>query len=104
MDNIFIGFITAFWLGLLTSISPCPLATNIAAVSFLSQKIIHPKAVFLSCLAYTFGRMLAYSLLAILLINSLLSIPALANFLQKYMNKAIGPLLIITALFILGIF
>ncbi len=48
MNSVFIPFISAFWLGILTSISPCPLATNIAAVSFLSKKIIHPKAVLIS--------------------------------------------------------
>ena len=49
---------TAFWFGILTSISPCPLATNIAAVSYLSNKIVHVRAVLISGIAYTLGRML----------------------------------------------
>lgn len=94
---------TALWLGILTSISPCPLATNIAAVSFLSKKIGHPKTVLLSGISYTIGRMSAYAILGFLIVKSLLSVPLAANFLQKYMNKALGPILIITGLFLLGI-
>jgi len=96
--------LTAFWLGILTSISPCPLATNIAAVSFLSKKIGHPKTVLLSGISYTIGRMLAYAILGFLIVKSILSVPSLANFLQKYMNRALGPILIITGLFLLDIF
>lgn len=95
--------LTALWLGILTSISPCPLATNIAAVSFLSKKIGHPKTVFLSGILYTIGRMLAYAALGFLIVKSLLSVPSAANFLQKYMNRALGPILIIAALFLLDI-
>lgn len=94
---------TAFWLGVLTSISPCPLATNIAAVSFLSEKIIHPKTVFLLGIAYTIGRMLAYTILGFLIVKFLLSAPLIANFLQKYMNRALGLILIIIGLFLLDI-
>ena len=104
MDGFFTGIASALWLGILTSISPCPLATNIAAISFLSKKIIHPKAVVMSGLFYTLGRMLSYAVLGFIIIISLLSVPALANFLQKYMNKAFGPLLIVTGLFLLDVF
>jgi len=95
---------SALWLGILTSISPCPLATNIAAVSFLSKKIAHPFMVFLSGLAYTIGRMAAYAVLGWIIISSILSIPQAAQFLQKYMGKALGPLLMITGLFLLEMF
>lgn len=101
--ELFIAFGSALWLGILTSISPCPLATNIAAVSFLSKKIAHPLMVFLSGFAYTLGRMVAYAALGWVIINSLLSVPEVAQFLQKYMVKALGPLLVITGLFLLEI-
>jgi len=94
---------SALWLGILTSISPCPLATNIAAVSFLSKKIAHPFMVFISALGYTLGRMVAYAALGWVIISSLLSIPQVAQFLQKYMVKALGPILIITGLILLEI-
>ncbi|MBU1998253.1 MAG: sulfite exporter TauE/SafE family protein [Candidatus Omnitrophica bacterium] len=103
MDYIFIGFISALWLGILTSVSPCPLATNIAAISFLTKKIVNPKTVFISGLAYTMGRMFSYALLGLVIISSLLSVPVLANLLQKYMNRAFGPVLIITGLVLIDI-
>lgn len=98
------AILTALWLGILTSISPCPLATNIAAVSFLSKRIVHPRAVLIAGMAYTFGRMLAYALVGFLIIKSLMSVPAVATFLQQYMNKALGPILIVVGLFLLDLF
>ncbi|MDP8253236.1 MAG: aromatic aminobenezylarsenical efflux permease ArsG family transporter [Candidatus Kaelpia aquatica] len=103
MIEILLVFGSALWLGVLTSISPCPLATNIAAVSFLSKKINHPKAVLFAGIMYTFGRMIAYAVLGVIIIASLVSIPFIANFLQKYMNKILGPVLVIVGLFLLNI-
>jgi len=98
-----IAFLSALWLGILTSISPCPLATNIAAISFLSRRVNHPRKVLWSGFAYTLGRMTAYVIIGVILISSLAGIPATANFLQKYMNKILGPVLIIVGLFLLNI-
>ncbi|MDP3041835.1 MAG: aromatic aminobenezylarsenical efflux permease ArsG family transporter [Candidatus Omnitrophota bacterium] len=103
MTEIFLSFASALWLGILTSISPCPLASNVAAISFLSKKITHPVFVFISGLAYTFGRMVSYAILGWIIISSLLSVPQVAQFLQKYMGKALGPLLILTGLILLEI-
>ena len=103
MTDILISFGSALWLGILTSISPCPLATNVAAISFLAKKITHPFFVLLSGIAYTLGRMVTYALLGFILINSIMGIPQVAQFLQKYMAKALGPILIITGLILLDI-
>ena len=103
MIDILIGFGSALWLGILTSISPCPLATNIAAISFLAKKVTRPFFVLLSGVAYTIGRMVTYAILGFILINSILSIPQVAQFLQKYMGKALGPILIITGLILLDV-
>lgn len=97
------GFGAALWLGILTSISPCPLATNVAAISFLAKKIAHPFLVLLSGVAYTFGRMAAYAILGFIITNSILGIPEAAQFLQKYMAKALGPILIVTGLILLDV-
>ena len=103
MTEVFIAFTSALWLGILTSISPCPLASNVAAISFLSKKITHPFFVFISGLAYTLGRMVSYAVLGWIIINSLLSVPQVAQFLQKNMDRALGPILIITGLILLEI-
>lgn len=103
MTETLVGLTTALWLGVLTSISPCPLASNIAAISFLSKRIAHPALVFISGLAYTLGRMASYTILGWIIVSSLLSVPQVAQFLQKYMGKALGPLLILTGLVLLEI-
>ncbi|MEW5896045.1 MAG: aromatic aminobenezylarsenical efflux permease ArsG family transporter [Candidatus Omnitrophota bacterium] len=96
-----IALLSALWFGILASISPCPLATNIAAVSFLSKKIDHPRLVFLSGLSYTLGRVTAYTVLGAVIISSLAGVPSVANFLQTHMNRMLGPLLIIVGLFLM---
>lgn len=98
-----IELLSALWLGILTSISPCPLATNIAAVSFLSKKVNHPRAVFLSSIAYVFGRMVTYAVIGSVIIASLVSVPSIANFLQVYLNRILGPVLLVVGLFLLDV-
>jgi cytochrome c biogenesis protein CcdA len=102
MTELLLAAGSALWLGILTSISPCPLATNVAAVSFLGRRIDAPVKVLLSGLSYTAGRTLAYVLLAAVLIAGLLSIPGVSMFLQRHMNQALGPLLIVTAVLLTG--
>lgn len=103
MNGLFLGGLTAFWLGILTSISPCPLATNIVAVSFIGRRIERSRSVLLTGLFYTIGRMLAYILLGTLIVTSVLSIHRVANALQEYMNKALGPILILVGMVLLGL-
>lgn len=101
MEGFHLAVGTAFWLGLLTSISPCPLASNIAAVSYLGRQAGNPRRAFAGSLFYTFGRTLAYAGVAAILVAGLLSVPKLANLLQKHMNRAVGPLLLLAGLFLL---
>lgn len=94
----------AIWFGILTSISPCPLATNITAVSFIGRRVDKPTQVLLAGVLYTTGRMMAYTVLGIILVSSIQSVPPVANFLQKYMVYLLGPSLIIIGLLLLDIF
>ena len=96
-----LGMASAFWLGLLTAISPCPLATNLAAISFIGRKINNPRRTFLSGAAYTIGRSLTYIVIGAILVLGLTAIPQVSWFLQKYMNKILGPLLIIVGMALL---
>lgn len=96
-----LGALSAFWLGLLTAISPCPLATNIAAISFIGRKISSPRRAFFSGAAYTIGRSLTYIVIAAVLVAGLTAVPRVSWFLQKYMNQFLGPLLIIVGMFLL---
>ncbi len=92
------------WMGILTSISPCPLATNIAAVAFLSRKSDKKSALALSSLAYIVGRMLAYTLLAMIITAGFLSAPSVAEFFRSKFTGLIGPGLIIVGMIVAGWF
>ena len=102
-EGLLVPSATALWLGVLTSISPCPLATNIAAISFIVRGMSSPGRVLATGVLYTLGRMLTYLILGALLVASLLSIPEVAMFLQIYMNKALGPLLLVVGLILLDV-
>ena len=92
---------SALWLGILTSVSPCPLATNVAAISFVGRRLESPRQVLAGGLLYTAGRVLTYTLLGVLLVSSVLSAPSAALVLQKYMNKVLGPVLILVGMLLL---
>lgn len=103
MDPIMPALGAALWLGILTSISPCPMATNIIAISFVGNRLGQTRLVLASGALYTAGRMLAYSALGVLLVASVLSVPDLAQWLQKYMNRILGPVLIAAGLLLLEV-
>jgi sulfite exporter TauE/SafE len=94
---------TALWLGVLTSINPCPLATNAAAVSFIGRKVENPRLVLWASLLYTCGRSAAYVALGMALVLSLISAPRVSHFLQKYMIVMLGPFLLACGLVLLGL-
>ena len=99
--DVIIAVGTAFWLGILTAISPCPLAANITAISFIGRGVENSRKVFLTGILYTFGRSLAYVFIGAILVYSLVSAPLLSHYLQKYMNLFLGPVLIIVGMILL---
>ncbi|MGM0600962.1 MAG: aromatic aminobenezylarsenical efflux permease ArsG family transporter [Candidatus Rifleibacteriota bacterium] len=94
---------TAAWLGILTAISPCPLATNVAAISFIGRQMGNKVAIFFSGLLYTSGRALAYLLLGYFISSGLFGIGELSRFLQNYLNEILGPLLILLGMVLLNL-
>ena len=95
--------LAALYLGLLTSISPCPLATNIAAISYVGRKVGDTRLVVNAGFLYTLGRCLLYLALAALLTTTALSIPAVSLFLQKYMLLVLGPVFLVLGMFLVGL-
>lgn len=77
LDSSQVPLLTAFLLGLLTAISPCPLATNITAIGFISKGMQNRHRVLWSGILYALGRTLAYSVLGALLIYIILNFAAL---------------------------
>ncbi len=92
---------SAVWLGVLTSVSPCLMATTVAAISYIARRVDMPRYVLISGLFYAAGQAVAYVALGGALVGSLLAVPPVAHWLQKYMVQLIGPILIVAALFLL---
>lgn len=104
LDGSTVPVLTAFLLGLLTAISPCPLATNIAAVGYISKDVENPRRIFFNGLLYTFGRILAYTLLGAVLIAVLregASMFSLQKTISRWGEMLIAPVLILIGLFML---
>lgn len=100
LENSTMPWLTALLLGLMTAISPCPLATNITAVGFISRDIENRNRVFLNGLLYTLGRAITYTAIALIIFLGVDQLK-FGGFFQRYGEKIIGPLLIIIGLFML---
>lgn len=104
LDNSSIPVLTAFLLGLLTALSPCPLATHIAAIGFIGKDIEDRKRIFLNGLLYTLGRVLSYTLLGVILIMVLKGGASMFGIQQTvgvWGEFVLGPLLVAIGLFML---
>ena len=101
-ENSQIPLLSAFLLGLMTAISPCPLATNITAIGYISKDIENRKKVFSNGLIYTLGRAISYTLIGLLFYAGANQL-GISSFFLNWGEKILGPLLIIIGLFMLGI-
>ncbi len=104
MGPVWLAAGTALWLGILTSISPCPLSTNIAAVSYVARRVGSRRLVLLSGALYTAGRSLVYLVLGAASVWSLMSMVSVSSFLQGTFPRLLGPILIALGLLLLGVF
>ncbi len=98
-----IGILAAFFIGLMTAISPCPLATNITAIAYASKRIDNSKHTIIVGVLYTLGRMLTYVIIASAIVWFGLNTQSIALTLQKYADKILGPLLLIVGIIMLDI-
>lgn len=102
LDNSTMPWLTALLLGLMTAISPCPLATNITAIGFISRDIEDRNRVFINGLFYTLGRAITYTVIALVIYFGADQLK-FGGFFQRYGEKILGPLLIIIGLFMLDL-
>ena len=104
LDSSTTPALTAFLLGLLTAVSPCPLATNIAAIGSIGRNVESRRRIFLNGLLYTLGRIIAYTVLGIVLILILregASLFGIQKFIGRYGELILGPALLLIGLFML---
>jgi Cytochrome c biogenesis protein len=102
LDNSSMPWITALLLGLMTAISPCPLATNITAIGFISRDLENRNRVFFNGLFYTLGRAITYTLIPLIFYFGADQFK-FSGFFQRYGEKIIGPLLLLIGIFMLDI-
>ncbi len=103
LSNSNVPVLSALFLGLITAISPCPLATNIAAIAYISRRVTDRKYAVTTGALYTLGRMFSYSAIGILIIVIGMEIPGIALFLQGIGEQVLGPILIVVGLLMLFI-
>ncbi len=99
--NLNIPVLSALLLGLITAISPCPLATNIAAIGYVSRRVTERRYAIMTGVLYTLGRMFSYSVIGVIIIVAGLEIPGVASFLQDFGDRALGPILIVVGVIML---
>ncbi|MCF8222679.1 MAG: aromatic aminobenezylarsenical efflux permease ArsG family transporter [Bacteroidales bacterium] len=102
ISNSTTPILTAAFLGLMTAISPCPLATNITAVGYIGKDIENRRRVFYNGLFYTFGRLISYTLIAVIIVIGADQFK-ISGIFQRYGEKIIGPLLVLIGLIMLGV-
>ncbi len=102
LDDTNLPVLSALLLGLMTAISPCPLATNITATAFIAKNISNPKKVFLSGIIYSLGRAFSYTIIGVALYFGASKFH-IARFFNQNGEKFLGPLLIILGLIMLNI-
>ncbi len=100
LENSQYSFITAAILGLMTAISPCPLATNISAIGFISRDLTDRRRVFMNGLVYTLGRAITYIGIALIIFFGASQMD-ISGWFQRWGEKFLGPILILIGLFML---
>ena len=102
-ESVSFPLLSAFLIGIMAAISPCPLATNISAMAYISRNVTDRRYVITSGLLYTLGRTVSYFIIGALVITGSASIPSLALFLQDAGERFVGPLLIAVGILLLDI-
>jgi cytochrome c-type biogenesis protein len=98
-----VPLVAAFFIGLLTAMSPCPLATNITAIAYVSRRIDSGRHTLLVGSLYAAGRSVAYVAIAAAIVYTGLNVQAVSFFLQDYGTMLLGPLLIVLGILMLDV-
>ncbi|MPM11185.1 hypothetical protein SDC9_57524 [bioreactor metagenome] len=101
-DNAQYPILAAFALGIMTAISPCPLATNITAIGYISRELSSRKKIFYNGLLYTLGRLVSYTGLGVIIYFGA-STFKVAKLFSQYGEKFMGPLLILIGVLMLNV-
>ncbi|MDD7318508.1 MAG: aromatic aminobenezylarsenical efflux permease ArsG family transporter [Prevotella sp.] len=104
MSNSQWPLLTAFVLGVLVALHPCPLATNIAAMGYIGKDVDNRTKVFVNGLRYTFGRAVGYTLpgwVIILLVKNGVEVMDIGEPVSEWGERLLAPILIIIGAYLL---
>ena len=104
MNELILSAIGCLSLGMMTTLHPCPMATNIAAISFISGVSVNKQRQVLAIINFSIGYMFALAGIALILNYSVISAPKLSIFLQRIITAFLGPMLILTGMVLSGLF
>lgn len=102
LESSHLPLLSAFILGLMTAISPCPLATNISATAYIARSFSKPQQVLFSGLVYTLGRAFSYTLIGWAIYFGASKFHIAKTF-QSNGERYLGFILILLGLIMLGI-
>ncbi|PLX31979.1 MAG: cytochrome C biogenesis protein [Ignavibacteria bacterium] len=102
LESTDVPMFSAFLLGIMTAISPCPLATNITAIGYIGRDIEQRRQVFIKGLLYTAGRAVSYTALGVVIFFGASTFD-IASIFQGWGEKLLGPIMILIGLFMLGV-
>lgn len=91
----------AAWLGLLTAVMPCPLATNVAAISYVGRDLGRARRTLLAGVLYSLGRALTYGVIGFVMVRMIEMGPTVSRWLETHMNRITGPVLIVVGVVLL---
>lgn len=103
MNELFVFSFTGFWVGLLSSISPCPLSTNLAMISFVTQKLTNRALTLFSGILYAIGRSISYIIICFVAVKALVSISGISNTLQNIGNQILGVIMVVAGMALLDL-
>jgi cytochrome c biogenesis protein CcdA len=102
LDSTDLPILSAFILGLMTAISPCPLATNITAIGYIGRDLENRRAVFVNGLLYTLGRVISYTALGIIIYFGASTFD-ISRLFQGWGERVLGPMLIVIGILMLDV-
>ena len=99
--NSSVPLFTALFLGICSSAGPCTMATNVAAIAYISQRLTDRRFALFASLLYALGRMVSYTTIGVIIIAIGTEVPAIRNFLEDVGTYVLGPLLVIAGIIML---
>ncbi|WP_068672927.1 cytochrome c biogenesis CcdA family protein [Oceanobacillus sp. Castelsardo] len=99
-----IPLLFAFFLGLIGAVAPCQLTGNISAMTIYGNRSLVEKVPWLHVFLFVLGKVVVFSIIGLIIWLLGKEIHSTLTQMFPILRKAIGPLLILVGLFMIGLF